>query len=162
MLTGAMVFSATLTGKVSMVGNGCYGNSQMVPVSGTEDRYTLPIKVKMDKKSGSAFDRKTCNVRLPVSLNPNEKLQISDILQVVHLNGNSVKSTLNISVVGKKTKPLVSGKSQVLKMGGLVVESACGRDTIVTGNLNVLATGNGAALAETDAVVLTLKVVSCN
>lgn len=154
--------SPVTEGKISVAGNGCYGDMQITPVSGTEDRYELPIKVKLNKKAGSAFTRKTCNMRLPIFLKSNEKLQVSDVSQAVQINGRDIKSTLNISIVGQKTKPLVTTTSQVLKASGILVESKCGRDAMLVANLNVLAYGALEGAATTEAVQVTLKIVKCD
>lgn len=154
--------SPVTEGKISVAGNGCYGDMQITPISGIEDRYELPIKVKLNKKAGSAFTRKTCNIRLPISLKSNEKLQVSDVSQAVQINGRDIKSTLNISVTGQKTKPLVATSSQMIKADGILVESKCGRDAMLTGNLNVLAFGAGDGSATTEAVQVTLKIVRCD
>ena len=162
-LLSIMVNASPVTeGKISVAGNGCYGDMQIRPVSGTEDRYELPIKVKLNKKAGSVFTRKTCNMRLSVSLKANEKLQVSDVSQAVQINGRDIKSTLSISVVGNKTKPLVATKSQVIQADGILVESKCGRDAMLVGNLNVLAYGAVAVSATTEAVQVTLKIIKCN
>lgn len=161
-------------GKMVLAGSGCFGGSKVVAIEGEDSRYALPVRVRLNKKAESALDRKTCNMRLPVKLNSDEKLQILNLSQTVRVIASKdaeVKSTLNFSMVGKKANPLVfsvkaSGDSvsviENLKSEGLVAESACGTDTIITGDLNIIATGNAKALASTGTALVTLKVVNCN
>lgn len=161
-------------GKLALAGSGCFGGSRVVAIEGENSRYALPIRVRLNKKGDAAFDRKTCNMRLPVSLNANEKLQILNLSHTVRVIADKdaeVKSTLSFSLVGKKSNPLTFSVKAVddtvsiienLKSEGLLAESACGSDTIVTGDLNILATGNAKALASTGTALVTLKVVNCN
>lgn len=151
--------SPVTDGKISIGGKGCFGSFVIKRVGNQSDRYELPIQVKLEKKTGS-FERKTCNMRLPVALNKNEKLQISDVSQQVKIDGPGAKSSLTISVTGKKSEPLVTTFSTVLKVNGILAESECGRDTMLTGDLNLFASEN--VSAETYPVQVTLKIVSCN
>ena len=154
--------SSLIEGPISVSGNGCYGDLHIVPVSGEKNRFELPIKVNLDKKSKTPFERKICNMRLPISLKANRKLQISDISQVVRIDGRGIKSTLSISVAGKKGKPLTTTGSKTVVAEGLVVESDCGHDVILTVDLNVVASGNEIVSANTELVQVTLKIVNCN
>ncbi len=149
-------------GNISVSGNGCYGDQKMVPVIGEKNRFELSIKVVLDKKSKTPFERKTCNMRLPIKLRKNQKLQISDISQIVHMDGRGLRSTLTLSVVGKKTKPLIAATSTTLNSPGILVESDCNRDVILTADLNVTANGPDIVSAKTEPVFLTLKIVKCN
>ena len=73
--------SAFELGKLALSGTGCFGGTRVVAIEGEAARYALPIRVRLNKKEDSAFDRRTCNMRLPVSLNANEKLQIWNLSQ---------------------------------------------------------------------------------
>lgn len=173
-----LAFTATANafelGKLALAGTGCFGGSKVVAVEGENSRYALPIRVRLNKKSDTSFDRKTCNMRLPVSLSANEKLQIlnlSQTIRVIASKDTEVKSTLNLSLLGKKSIPLIytfkateDSVSVVenLKSEGLLTESGCGGDAMITGDLNILATGNAKALASTGTALVTLKVLTCN
>ena len=162
-LIAAGANSSPLTdGAISISGNGCYGEQKMLPVDGEKNRFELPIKITLDKKSKTPFERKTCNMRLPVKLRKNQKLQISDISQIVHMDGKGIRSTLTVSVVGKKANPLIATTSKTVNGEGLLVESECDRDVILTGDLNVTSNGSEIVSAKTESVFVTLKVVKCN
>ncbi len=153
--------SPVTDGTIAISGNGCYGDMKIVSVAGEKNRYELPIKIILDKKSKTPFERKTCNMRLPLSFKSNRKIQVSDISQTVNIDGAGVKSTLNISVVGKKSKTLSTSTSKTLVSEGLVVESECGKDLILTGDLNVVAAGSEIVSAKTEPVQITLKIINC-
>ena len=162
-LLAVVANSSPLTdGTISVSGNGCYGDQKMVPVIGEKNRFELPIKVLLDKKSKIPFERKTCNMRLPIKLRKKQKLQISDISQIVHMDGRGLRSTLTLSVVGKKTKPLIAATSTTLTSPGILTESDCDRDVILTADLNVTANGPDIVSAKTEPVFVTLKIVNCN
>ena len=154
--------SPLTSGTIAVSGNGCYGDQKMVPVIGEKNRFELPVKVILDKKSKTPFERKTCNMRLPIKLRKNQKLQISDISQIVHMDGRGLRSTLTLSVVGKKSKPLIAATATTLNSLGIVVESNCDRDVILTADLNVTANGPDIVSAKTEPVLVTLKIVKCN
>ena len=154
--------SPLTSGIITVSGNGCYGDQKMVPVIGKKNRFELPVKVVLDKKSKTPFERKTCNMRLPIKLRKNQKLQISDVSQIVHMDGKGIKSTLTVSVVGKKSKPLVATTSKTLMTEGILAESDCERDVILTADLNVVANGSDIVSAKTEAAFVTLKIVKCN
>ncbi len=186
MILNQIVFSLLLTlvtafsvqamelGPIALGGNGCYGTSQLIET--TEGRLLLPLRVRVNKKADTAFDRKTCNIRIPISLAANEKLQILDVshrLRVFAYQGAEVKASLNISLVGQKTSDLVFAVKAVDKNISLVkivksdaakvlAESKCGQDTMLAGNLNVLVTGQAGALISTGSTQVTLRVVSCD
>lgn len=162
-LFASVASSSPLTdGTLSLSGNGCYGDPKMVPVIGEKNRFELPVKITFDKKSKTPFERKTCNMRLPIKLKKNMKLQISDVSQIVHMDGRGIKSTLSVSVVGKKSKPLIATTSKTLTAEGLLVESDCERDVILTADLNVVASGSEIVSAKTEPAQVTLKIVKCN
>lgn len=162
-LVAVVANSSPLTdGTISVSGNGCYGDQKMVPVDGEKNRFELPVKVVLDKKSKTPFERKTCNMRLPIKLRKNQKLQISDISQIVHMDGKGIKSTLTVAVVGKKAQPLVATTSKTIMAEGIHLESNCERDVILTGDLNVVANGSEIVSAKTEPVFVTLKIVKCN
>jgi hypothetical protein len=173
-LISSASFSMEL-GNLMISGSGCFGSSRLIAVNKEEGRYALPIRAKVNKAAGSDFDRKSCNLRLPVSLGNNEKVQIvnlSQVIRVVANRGTEIKSDLNISFAGKAGRPLsfetlvVNDDTSVienLKSDGVVAESNCGKDAMLTGNLSMLVNGNSAqAFVSTGTALLTLKVVSCN
>ena len=174
LLTSTSAFSMQ-TGAISIGGNGCFGASGLIEVNGESGRYAFPIRVRVNKKSETSFDRKTCNIRLPISLAANEKVQLinlSQVVRVVGYAGAEVKSNLNMSFAGRSAQPLVFETKitdnepsviEILKNDGVVAESACGKDTMLTGNLSILANGAGTqAFITTGSAMLTLKVVTCN
>lgn len=161
-LISLVVNSSPLTkGPVSVAGNGCYGDMKIVPVDGEKNRYELPVQITLDKKSKTPFERKTCNLRLPIALKKNQKLQISDISQIVHMDGRGIKSSLSVSVVGKKVKPLVATESKTVTAEGIIAESDCEKDVMLTADLNVVASGSEIVSVKTEPVQATLKIVKC-
>lgn len=172
-LTISITSMALELGEVSIGGTGCFGTSRLIKLNGTEGSYVAPLRVRLNKTSTAAFERKSCQIRIPVKLNANEKLQISDVSQSVRmlLNKNvAAQTSLEVSVVGQRVEALksvatASDRNQtitdVVKNQGLVVESACGKDTIITGNLNALVTGEAKAFVSTGSLNLKINVVSC-
>lgn len=162
-------------GDIVLGGNGCFGSSKIIAVNSAEGRYALPIRAKVNKKAGTGFDRKTCNLRIPVTLNANEKLQLVNLSQVVRLvayKGAEVKTSLSMGVAGQSGAPLNynvkitdedSSIIENLKADGVVAESTCGKDAMITGNLSLLVNGSSAqAFVSTGTALVTLKVVNCN
>ena len=174
MILSFHVSQAFQAGPLALSGSGCFGSQQLILVDSETSRYALPIRVRLNKKADSSFDRKTCNMRLPISLNAGEKLQIMDLSQsvrVIAAKGSDVKSNLNLSILGKKANPLIFNVTateetinviETVKTPGLIAESLCGKDAMITGDLNILATGTAKALASTGTALVTLKVVTCN
>jgi len=173
-LFSASSFSMEL-GDMIISGNGCFGSSKPVAVNKEEGRYALPIRAKVNKVAAAAFDRKSCNIRLPISLNTNERVQIINLSQVIRIianRGTEVKSSLNVGLAGKANEPLTyetlvvnddTSLIENLKADGIVAESGCGKDTMLTGNLSLIVNGNGAqAFVSTGTALLTLKIVNCN
>lgn len=170
----AFSLQALELGNIIISGSGCYGSTIVSPIT-SEGRLLLPIRVSLNKKAATAFDRKTCNIRIPVTLNKSEKLQILDVSQsvrVIAAKGAGVKSSLNVSLVGQRTSDLTLAvdattqhtsivKTLKSERAVVVAESECGEDAVIAGNLNVLATGQAKALATTSSAQLTLRVVSC-
>lgn len=171
-LTSLAVHSMEL-GQAIIGGTGCYGSTQLR--LSEDGRLTLPIKARVNKKAETAFERKSCNVRIPITAGANEKLQLLDVSQVVRVVGYvgaEIKSTLNVSLVGVRTSDLILAVSateknisivEVLKSENakVLAESVCGKDTMLTANLNILTTGEARSFASTGATEVKLRVVSC-
>jgi hypothetical protein len=162
-------------GSITMGGNGCFGSGKLILVNQESGRYALPVRAKINKLNGPSFDRKTCNLRLPVSLGANEKLQITDLSQVVRVVGYKnaeIKTNLAVGFAGQSLIPLtyetkLTGEDSTIienvKSGGVIAESGCGKDAMLTGNLSLLISGSSAqAFVSTGTALMTLKIVSCN
>lgn len=168
-------YASLQLGDLKTAGNGCFGSAQVVTVNAEENRIAFPIRVRVNKKSETSFDRKTCNLRLPIKLGPNQKVQLlnlSQVVRVVAYKGAEVKTNLSFSFVGKSSQPLAfemkateddTSSVEVMKADGVLAESECGRDAILTGNLSGLVNGSGTqAFVSTGTALVTLKVISCN
>lgn len=170
----ATSFSMQL-GEMAMAGPGCFGSSRVVAISGQEGRYAIPLRVRVNKKAETAFDRKSCQVRIPVTLAPNEKLQVveaSQVVRVISQKDADIKTNLTLGLVGRGNKT-VSTQLKVtedetshienVKTEGIISESDCGQSTMLMGNLNAMVTGaNAQAFVSTGALLLTLRTVSCD
>lgn len=174
--TFLVISSAALAielGPVAIGGTGCFGTQKVMTLDEAEGSYALPLRVRLNKNTNAVIDRKSCQVRIPVKLDANKKLQISDLSQSVRLllnEGASAKSNLEVSVIGQRAEPLKLEASalegsrsifEVLKRPGLVAESKCGQDTIITGNLNIIASGEAKSFSSTGSLILKLKIVDC-
>jgi hypothetical protein len=162
-------------GELKLAGNGCFAASPLVTVSAEENRLAFPVRVRVNKKSETSFDRKTCNLRMPIKVGANQKVQLlnlSQVVRVVAYKGAEVKTNLIVGFVGRSSQPLTfemkaveddTSSVQIMKADGLLAESECGRDAILTANLSGLVNGVGTqAFVSTGAALVTLKVVNCN
>jgi hypothetical protein len=117
----------------------------------------------------------TYNLRSPIKLAPNQKVQLVNLSQVVRIvtyKGAEVKTNLSFGFVGKSSQPLAfemkaseddTSTVEILKADGVLAESECGRDAILTGNLSGMFNGIGTrAFLSTGTALVTLKVLSCN
>ena len=174
LLLPATSFSMQL-GELSMAGPGCFGSNKIVAISGQDGRYAIPMRVRVNKKAEVAFERKTCQVRIPVTLASNEKLQLveaSQVVRVISQKDADIKTNLTLGLVGRGSKTAGlqfkaveddTSHIEIVKSEGLISESDCGKSTMFSGNLNALVTGtNAQAFVSTGAVMLTLRVVSCD
>lgn len=168
-------YASLQLGDLKTAGNGCFGSAQIVTVNAEENRIAFPIRVRVNKKSETSFERKTCNLRLPIKLGPNQKMQLvnlSQVVRVVSYKGAEVKTNLSFGFVGKSSQPLTfemkateddTSTVEIMKADGVIAESECGRDTILTGNLSGLVNGSGTqAFVSTGTALVTLKVLNCN
>lgn len=162
-------------GELSMAGPGCFGSNKVVAISGQDGRYAIPMRVRVNKKSDAAFDRKSCQVRIPVTLAANEKLQVveaSQVVRVISQKDADIKTNLTLGLVGRGSKTASfqmkaiedeTSHIEIVKTEGLISESACGQSTMLSGNLNALVTGaNAQTFVSTGALLLTLRTVSCD
>lgn len=77
-----------------------------------------------------------------------------------------------MGIVGSSSTPLNfdikvtdedSSVIENLKADGVIAESACGKNAMITGNLSLLVNGSSAqAFVSTGTALVTLKVVNCN
>lgn len=172
-LVSSSAFSMQL-GKMTLAGNGCFGSTKLVAINPEEGRYAFPLRAKVNKKSGVSFERKTCNIRLPITLAPNEKVQLVNLSQVVRVaayKGAEIKTSLSMGLVGRTAVPLNfelkatddDTSVEIVRADGVIAESECGKDAMLTGNLSLIVNGtNAQAFVSTGTALLSLKVVSCN
>ena len=162
-------------GGVKTAGNGCFGSEKLVTVNEQEGRFALPIRVRVNKAAETSFDRKTCNLRIPVKISSNKKVQLlnlSQVVRVVSYKGAEINTNLNFGFAGRSGAPLSfsavttedeDSTIQILKQDGVIAESECGRDAMLTANLSALVKGNGAqAFLSTGTALVTIKVVDCD
>lgn len=178
LLTFSVLFSALSVnalelGAVAVGGTGCYGTSELTLVDAEAGIYEAPVRIKIYKNKKSAFERKSCNFRLPFTLASNEKLQIVDLSRTISLSvakDAEISSQLTVSLVGQKNEPLTdelksedlpTSIRQKIKVDGVVAESECGKSNIVTGNLNLLAKGSGKAYGHVHSVQLGIRNIHC-
>lgn len=165
---------AATFGTPVMVGTGCPATDHLIaPVKNQPNRYSLSDQITLIKSIAPSAVRKTCQMRLPVQLAPHEKLVVSEVAQYVRLNaskGATVKTSLEVFLTGQHGNPLtselkavsaISRSTQVLQSRGIVVESACGGDTILASNLSATAFGNARATIITGDMQLNLEIKSC-
>jgi hypothetical protein len=168
-----IAFSLQL-GEIVSAGAGCFGSGRVVAISGQEGRYAIPLRVRVNKKADAAFDRKSCQVRIPVTLAPNEKLQLieaSQVVRVISQKDADIKTNLTLGLVGRGTKTVgtqlkvtedETSYIENVKTEGIISESGCGQSTMLMGNLNAMVTGaNAQTFVSTGAMLLTLRTVSC-
>ena len=63
-------------GRVSISGQGCDEPKKKVSIlkeSNEPQKVEMPLHFKLDKINASRFERKVCNISLPIKLNKNEK-----------------------------------------------------------------------------------------
>jgi hypothetical protein len=170
----SLAAQALQVGDVVLSGNGCYGSKEMVAVEGQDSRFEAPVRVKIVKKKEASFGRKVCNMRVPIALTKNEKLQIINVSQSIKVvvgQGGDVRSNLTVSFLGTNAEPLIfdvkshqrsKALSQILKSEGVVAESDCGKNAMLIIDFNVVASGAAKVSASSGGVLLTLKTLSCN
>lgn len=167
--------NAVSYGVPSVAGNGCpASNALFTRVPNQANRYNLVNRIALVKGSNPAVARKTCLFRLPVKLAANERLVVSNVSQSVNLmadKGTTMQTSLEIFFAGQHGNPLTaqlkgvtsaSRTSQVLEARGVVAQSACGQDVILSGNLAASAVGLARGSAITGDVQLNIQTESCN
>jgi hypothetical protein len=157
-------FAINLT-NAKVRGNGC---EIEVKIEKSQNTYVFPLNISLNKLNSAAFERKTCNLRLPIKLAANQKLIVSEALQNLEIKsakGTKVKANLKIAIVGQKYKEMSleseSEENKQLIASGLVAESACGKDAMLTADISVFASGSQAARVKLGALSIDLKVVNC-
>ncbi len=158
---------------VPVFNGNCSGSRAINPISGNPDRYSLGLQLDLAKMDSSAFSRKSCTFRMPIKLSKKQKLVIKNIEQDIKLRASQSvesKSSLEIFLAGSKSTPLiatVSGAestelvSKKLTSDGIALESDCGQEIIVSGNLSVSVLGSGKGSVSTSPVLMTMEIVSC-
>lgn len=153
-------------------GQGCSGSKTFV--SDKLNHYVIGVHVAVAKMIAPTISRKSCAFRLPVKLKANEKLIIADVQHDVKLSagrGVHIKSNLDFFLVGQKSQSLSAQAkgvvdsvevSESVKSTGPAIESVCGNDAIIAGNVSVSIAGAGRGTASTSPIAATLKISSCN
>ncbi|MEQ1723830.1 MAG: hypothetical protein ABL930_11685, partial [Pseudobdellovibrio sp.] len=146
-------------------GNGC---ETQLKIQNLKNTYVIPLNIDLKKSNTSALERKTCNLRIPIKLQAHQKLIVSEALQNIDIKsvkGTKIEATLKIAIASQKSKEMSieseSEENKKLSVSGLVTESACGKDAMLTTDLSVFATGPAAVSAKLDALSIEMKIVSC-
>ena len=153
-----------------VLGSGCSQKESNVHLIKTKEELKIPLTMNLTKKAEAALLRKSCQFTLPVVLKKDEKIEIYNVSQKFsfHLQPTQkMKTTLEIFWSGQKGNPLEVTEKQIKAKDYLLeaqnkIESACGQDTILRGNLSSLLQGEGEAQAQAKNLVLKYKIIKCN
>lgn len=171
LLSSVHVFAYQL-GTLSLSGGGCLSQKGSAALQ-TDETIKFPLQLKLSKNFGSALERKACNFSIPIKLEKNEKVKISNLLQNVKLSSEkSVKTKVSLALFAagfSATEPFVietkgdeNEKFDRDFVSHLVLfESKCGKDIILRGNLNAFSQGNAKATVETGDLSLSVKATNC-
>ncbi len=160
---------------LSISGSGCQLKENLSKVEVRSDQksnYRIKLSMQLIKNSGVGLERKACHFSLPVKLGPKEKLVVSNVSQKVKLIVNkNAQSTISLQlfVVGESlSKPYVLktiGEGPTQTDGALHInaslESRCGKDAMLRGNLNAFAEGESRVQLDIEDLFLDLKIVTC-
>lgn len=158
-------------------GKGCgvqTGSETAASSSGLEKRFKIPLQLSLNKNHAASLERKTCNFSLPILVARNEKIKITNLVQHLKLRafkGTQVKAMLALFAAGHPSqKPMVSeakGLSSEVNVDedwafdGVLLETKCGQDVILRGNLNVVAQGDSKASAQVGDLLFSIESESC-
>ena len=175
-LIAALSSKAFEIGGLQIAGTGCEaptGGQELIPILDKPMAFGIPLNMTQEKSADATLLRKSCTMSLPITLAAGEKLQVLDVSQKVRLRaGAKSKASTQLEVFlagqeGQILKAEIEGKnktvrsSQTLNDDGVVAESECGKDVIVRANSIAMIQGTAKARVETDALILSLRVVSC-
>lgn len=175
-LFAAMSSSAFEIGGLQIAGTGCEaptGGQELIPILDKPMAFGIPLNMSHEKTADATLLRKSCVMSLPITLAAGEKLQVLDVSQKVRLRaGAQTKASAQVEVFlsgqeGQILKAEIEGKNktvrsnQTLNDDGVVAESECGKDVIVRANSIAMMQGLSKARVQTEALVLSLRVVSC-
>lgn len=163
---------------VTIGGTGCVAvadNQSIKPINGQKNIYQIPISIIANKKAGVTIDRKVCSFRIPVSVGPHEKVILFDAKQrlktVVNAKtkmewsqsltfvGNSSANQV-IKQIAAKSTPVKFDK--VLLRKGLIAESQCGQQAMISGSSTILTTGPSAANSIAGDLEIGIDILPCN
>lgn len=159
------VFAAEF-GKAILSGQGC--RTQDVKL--VEGKNSVPLDFVIVKKYNQSLLRKTCNLRMPVKLGKNEKIQLREV--AVDLESKVAKGMItsgeaslhtgfvHIKEFSHTVVGLHGNVKKVLKSN--TVESKCGQDTMLAINLSLNASGKEEITLSSGDLNFEIKVVSCN
>ncbi len=161
---------------VQIAGSGCavpVGGHELIPVIGSVDRFGIPLMMNIEKQSTTSLVRKSCMLSMSVKLQAGQKLQILDVSQKVKLlagAGAKASTQLEVFMAGQSGVPLkaeisavtkIVRSNQILNSVGVVAESACGKDIVVRANSSVMLQGSARARVNTEALALSMRIVTC-
>ncbi len=161
---------------VQIAGSGCsvaVGGQDLIPVVGSVDRFGIPLMMNIEKQIAPSLVRKSCMLSMSVKLQAGQKLQILDVSQKVRLlagAGAKASTQLEVFLAGQSGVPLkaevsaankIVRSNQVLNSVGVVAESACGKDVVVRANSSVMLQGSARARVNTEALALSMRIVTC-
>ncbi len=157
---GSPVFSGSCSG-------------EKITVLEPTNRYKIELQLALAKMNSPTVSRKSCAFRMPIKLKEKEKVVVTEVEQDVQLiagPGVESKSSFEIFIAGQKAVPMqlnlkgletTKKLSRKLKSDGVVTESGCGNDVILSGNLAASVVGSGKGTVKMYPVILTMEIVGC-
>lgn len=146
-------------GNVAIVGNGCYQGPVQSELQISSDKLEIPLSLMVKKEGASSLARGACSIALPIAVDSNHRLVLSDAKVIGRFNlAKGSGSTVNVEIfkAGEKGFSQVSSaeakdkrlrKDFVLEQQGEIFSLACGESAILRVNSSGIL--KGAARATT-------------
>jgi|GEM_PF-1814675 len=149
------------------------GSHELAAVQGSQHRFVIPLGVYLSKKEAVTLARGACAFALPIKARPGMKVVVANSSQLISLRAypsSKVKMDLELfkagSVGEKQVRTIESAEKAVrsaefLRHPEVLVESECGKEMILRGQLTATLLGSGAGRVFTRNLELDMIEVPC-
>ncbi len=169
----AMALDGVVLGNLAIAGNGCYQSPVQPELQLSSDKIEIPLSLMVKKESAASLARGACSLALPIEVDANHRLILSDAKLVGRVNlakGSSSIVNVEIFKAGEKGISQVASADAkekrlrdgfVLEQSGEIFALACGESAILRVNSSGILKGKARATTSLRGLEMGLRLELC-
>ncbi len=168
-----LALDGVVLGNLAIAGNGCYQSPVQPELQLSSDKIEIPLSLMVKKESAASLARGACSLALPIEVDANHRLVLTEAKIVGRVNlakGSSSLVSVEIFKAGEKGVSQVASaeakdkrlrKDIILEQSGEIFSLACGESAILRVNSSGILKGAARATTSLRGLEIGLRLEPC-